>query len=46
MDIASILIIVNICISALGPVLHMFDRVKKSECLGSKIEFESQNKKG
>jgi hypothetical protein len=38
-ELTSILVIVNICVSALSPIFQMFNRVKKSECLGSKIEM-------
>ena len=43
LELTSILVIVNICVSALSPIFQMFNRVKKSECLGGKIEMNSNS---
>jgi hypothetical protein len=44
MDLTSILVIVNICVSAVSPIFQMFNRVKKSECLGAKLEMGTPTK--
>jgi len=40
MDITTILVIINIGISALTPIIKMIGRIKHSECLGMKIDVD------
>jgi hypothetical protein len=46
MEITTILVIVNIVISALQPIIKMFGRTRHSECLGAKVDIDppDQNK--
>ncbi len=44
MEITMILVIVNICISALHPIIKMLGRIRHSECLGAKMDIDPASK--
>ena len=41
MDITTILIIINIGISALAPIIKMIGRIKHSKCMGAEFDVST-----
>jgi len=44
MEITSILVIVNIAVSALSPIIQMIGRIRHSKCLGAEMDVGTPQK--